>query len=125
MEREAMTTAERGLSRMRTPRSAVERVDLAVGDKVKFAEERTRYTVRAVSADGRWAICTRPFNLQRTVLYSIIDFDSGVRGSDNMVFSFGYESDEQIAENMSRLESGVMEVSVRRDCRLNIESVTR
>lgn len=39
------------------------------------------------------------------------------------VFTRGYESDEDIAENLADLESGEMEVSVRYDCRLNIVSV--
>lgn len=32
-----------------------------VGDKIKFAEEKQRYTVKAVS--GRYLIYTKPFNL--------------------------------------------------------------
>lgn len=110
---------------MRTPRIAVERVALAVDDKILFAGEKVRWTVRAVSADGRWAICTKPFNLQHTVFYTIIDFDDGVRGPDNMIFSIGYETPEQIAQNMARLEAGDMEVSHRRDLRLDIADVRK
>jgi hypothetical protein len=81
--------------------------------------------VRAVSSDGRWVICTKPFNLRHTVLYTIIDFDSGVRGPDNLVFSFGYESEEDIVDAMGCLESGDMEISVRYEVYLDIESVDR
>jgi hypothetical protein len=101
----------------------VERVELHIGDKVKFVEEKQRYTVRAVSADGRWAICTKPFNPRRTVLYTIIDFDDGVRGPDNYG-GLGYETPEQIADAMTRLEAGDAAVSVRYDLELRIESVT-
>lgn len=109
----------------RTRRAPMERVPLAVGDKVKFAEERLRYTVRAVSADGRWVILTKPFNPRRTVLYTIIDWDSGVRGPDDMVFGWGYEDDDQVMSNMAALEAGGMKVSVRYDCELDIEEVRR
>jgi hypothetical protein len=86
---------------------------LAVGDKLKFAEEKQRYTVRSVSKDGRWAICTKPFNACNTVLYTILDLAEGERGVDNMVFSLGYEDQESIDENMRRLEAGEMELSLR------------
>lgn len=90
-------------------------IKLRPGDKIRFFEDspRTRYRVRAVSRDGRYAICTRPFNLQHTVIYTIVDFQRGVRGPDNRVFSEGYETDEQIATNLAALESGALEVSWR------------
>jgi hypothetical protein len=93
---------------------------LAVGDKVKFAEEKRAYTVKAVSADKRYAICTKPFNLQQTVLYSIIDFEDDVRGPDNLVFCYGYKTDEDIAYNLAMLEFGTMKVSYRRRIPLRI-----
>lgn len=96
---------------------------LTAGDKVKFDEQRQRFTVRAVSADGRYAICTKPFNARRTVLYCIVDFYNGWRGPDNLVFSFGYETPEEIAENMRRLGVGDMEVSHRRYLPLHLESI--
>ncbi len=45
---------------------------LPVGTKVKFPNEKQRYTVQA--SNVRFAVCTKPFNAQKTVLYSIIDF---------------------------------------------------
>jgi hypothetical protein len=95
---------------------------LAVGDRVKFVEEKRSYTVRAVSADGRFAICTKPFNPRHTVLYTIIDFEQGVRGPDDLVFCAGYETSEDIAANMARLESGDMAVSRRRQLPLRLEA---
>lgn len=108
--------------RMRLRRQPVERIALNVGDKIRFKGERQRYTVRAVSQDGRWAICAKPFNLQQTVLYTVIDFDSGVRGPDNYG-GVGYEDDEQIAAALARFEAEDAEVSVRYDVYLDIESV--
>lgn len=110
---------------MRTRREPVARVPLAAGDKVRFDNDRMPFYVRAVSPDGRWVICTRPFPLRNTVLYTIIDFDNGVRGPDDLVFTFGYENDEDIADNMQRLINGEMEVSVRHDTPLFISHVIR
>ena len=109
--------------RMRLLRYPVSALLVHAGDKVKFESERQRYTVRAVSRDRRWLICTKPMNLLSTVLYTIVDFESNVRGPDDMVFSIGYESDDDIAENMRRLTEGNMQVSVRRDLRLDIERI--
>lgn len=64
------------------------------GMKIRFAEEKTAYTVQAVSANGRYVVCTKPFNPRRTVLYTIIDLARGVRGADNRVFHMGYETPE-------------------------------
>jgi hypothetical protein len=69
---------------------------LTNGDRVRFAAEAQRWTVRAVTAGGRFAILTKPFNLQRTVLYSVVDFKRGVRGRDDH-YGLGYETDEQVA----------------------------
>lgn len=52
-----------------------------VGDKIYFAEERYPYTVQA--CDERFLICTKPFNLQHTVQYTIVDLEEGIRGADN------------------------------------------
>ena len=112
------------MTRMRLKRESVERVEMLVGDRVQFYGETFRiwWTVRAVSPDGRWAILTKPHNLQRTVLYTVIDFDSGVRGPDNYG-SLGYETPEQIAAAMERFVTGDAEVSVRYDAYLRIAAV--
>lgn len=47
--------------------------NLKVGDKIKFKSEKQRYIVKA--KDNRYLICTKPFNLQKTVLYTIVDLD--------------------------------------------------
>jgi hypothetical protein len=95
-----------------------------VGDKVKFAEEKQRYTIQA--RNERFIICTKPFNPQKTVLYSIIDLKDNVRGPDNMLFGGGYETREECEENLEGLVSGEygMEVSYRRRIELNIENIS-
>jgi len=109
---------------VRLNREPVPRVALAVGDRVEFDGEkrRVRWTVRAVSGDGRYAICTVPFNVRRTVLYTVLDFDSGVRGPDNY-YGLGYETEEAIAAALARFEEGDAEVSHRHDVYLHITAV--
>jgi len=86
-----------------------------VGDRVKFAEEKQAYTVQAVSASGRYVICTKPFNARRTVLYCIIDRQLGVRGVDNSLGnSLGYETREQCERAAELLDSGDFGLSSRR-----------
>lgn len=89
------------------------KVVIRVGDKVQFEESKRWWKVRAVSDDGNFAILTSPFNLQKTVLYTIIDNGRGVRGPDNMIFSGGYESDNEVSDRMRELVEGEIEVSKR------------
>jgi hypothetical protein len=83
-----------------------------VGDLIRFPEERRPYRIKARS--DRYLICTKPFNARKTVLYTIVDFERGVRGPDNMVFGMGYETDADCAARMDELLSGDTEVSHRR-----------
>lgn len=90
-----------------------------VGDKVKFEGERTRYTVKAKSE--RFVICTRPFNLKRTVFYTIIDLKRSVRGANNKVFSpYDYKEQADIDKCLVDLISGDCEVSHRNYIMLDI-----
>lgn len=81
----------------------------SVGDKLRFHGTRQWYTVRATGK--RYAVCTKPFALQRTVIYTVLDFQKQVRGTENLVFGMGAETDEQCREMLERLESGETEVS--------------
>lgn len=94
---------------------------LSVGQRVRFAGEKRAYRVRA--ANERFAICTKPFNPRRTVLYTIIDFRDCVRGTENLIFCLGFETDEQCQEALVRLTTGETQVSSRNQVRLNIEKV--
>ena len=99
-------------------------VDLSVikvGNRIKFAEEKQRYTVQARS--DNFIICTKPFNPRRTVIYTIIDIAQGLRNRDNLVFGFGYETREDCEQNIAWLESGEMELSHRRPLDINIDEV--
>lgn len=99
---------------------------LPVGSKVKFAKEKRPYTVQA--SNDRFAVCTKPFNPQRTVLYTIIDFKENVRGPENLIFGMGAETREQCEEMLARLNGedktlGATEVSHRHRIDLDIEKI--
>lgn len=89
-----------------------------VGTKIWFNSERHGYTVRASNA--AFAILTKPFNAQRTVLYTIIDWELDIRGPSNLIFNIGAETDEQCLELLDMLTKGEIEVSSRRCVKLDI-----
>lgn len=92
---------------------------VVVGDKVYIPGEKKPYKVRA--RDERYIICTKPFNPKRTVMYFIIDLKNKWRAPDNMIFCFGYETDEQCAERLKELQDGEIKLSRRRGIPLDIE----
>ena len=91
------------------------------GEKIKFVHEKQRYTVRCASR--RYAICTKPFNAQKTVLYTIIDQWNEIRGPENLIFGWGAETDVQCLEMLVRILDGESEISSRHDAPLDIEAV--
>lgn len=93
--------------------------DAKIGDRIWFRRDKRPYRVRA--RNERYLICTKPFNARKTVIYTIVDLVENVRGPDNLIFCFGYETEEDIAENMQRLAAGEMEVSHRRRIALDFE----
>lgn len=80
-----------------------------VGDKIRFAEEKQAYTVQA--RGERFFVCTKPFNAQRTVLYTVVDVVQRVRGTENLVLGLGAETREQCEQMLDRLECGDTQVS--------------
>ena len=90
-----------------------------IGDKVYIPNETNPYRVRA--RDDRFIICTKPFNLKRTVFYFIVDLKRKVRGADNMIFCSGYETDEDCKERLKELQNGEIEVSYRNVVPLDID----
>jgi len=84
---------------------------LKVGDPVYLPCEVRPYRVKC--RDDRFIICTKPYNPKRTVMYFIVDLVKMVRGPDNMVFCFGYETQEQCEERLKELQDGTIEVSQR------------
>lgn len=87
--------------------------NLERGDRIWFWEDKKPFRVRA--SNERFAICTKPFNLRpKTVLYTIVDFERGVRGMSNYVFDLhDYYMDEDCEDALKELERGEMEVSWR------------
>ena len=90
-----------------------------VGDKVYIPADKRPYKVRV--RDDRYIICTKPYNPQHTVLYFIIDLVDKWRAPDNMVFCFGYESDEDCAARLKELQEGKIQLSRRRGVPLDID----
>lgn len=84
-------------------------IKILPGDTFRFLGEKQKYTVRASSE--RYAICTKPMNALKTVLYTIIDCKEKIRGTENLIFGFGAETDRQCEEMLDRLESGETEIS--------------
>lgn len=92
---------------------------IEIGDKIKFNNEKQRYTVQA--RNERFMICTKPFNAKKTVWYTIIDTERYCRGVDNLIFKPGYETKEQCDRNLQYLAENKMEVSYRNVIKLDVE----
>ncbi len=91
------------------------------GDKVWFDSTRMAFTVRCSNA--RFAICTRPFALKKTVLYCIVDLVEKVRGPEDLVLGFGVETDQQCQEMLERVTKGESRVSQRNALPLAIQRI--
>ena len=90
-----------------------------VGDRVYIPNEKRPYKVRA--RDNKYIICTKPYNPQHTVIYFIVDLVDKWRAPDNMIFCSGYETDEQCQKRLKELQSGKIELSMRRGIPLDID----
>ncbi len=64
---------------------------MKIGDKVKFATEKQRYTLQAFNE--RFFILTKPFNAQKTYLYTIVDLEREVRGACDLIFGLPHDCD--------------------------------
>ena len=89
-----------------------------VGDKIKFRSEKQRYTIQA--CNERFLVCTKPFNLQKTVLYTIVDLQENIRGTENTVFCMGAESKKQCESMLFRLVKSETGISKRNRIKLDI-----
>jgi hypothetical protein len=94
---------------------------ISEGSKIYFASDKKPYTVKALS--NRYAVCTKPFNPKKTVLYTIIDFSQQIRGRENLIFCMGFETETDCKEALLRLESGESEVSHRHRVPLDIVKI--
>lgn len=103
---------------------------IPVGSKIKFFNEKQSYTVMA--SNICFSICTKPLNQikrlggkkykhDKTVLYTIIDWREGIRGTENLIFGFGAETMKQCEEMLERLTNGDSEISYRNRVNLDEE----
>lgn len=108
---------------MQTEHEELARV-LPVGTKIKFDSEKQRYTVQA--SNDRFIILTKPFNAQKTYLYTIVDLERGIRGKCNLIFGLPCDVNSQdgAKQVLSKLKRGRMAVS-RRNCVSLSEQETR
>nr|WP_156736353.1 hypothetical protein [Mycobacterium sp. E3298] len=100
--------------------------DLKVGDKVFFRTDKRPYTVKACNES--FAICTKPFNIQKTCLYTIIDWRKGKRNRNNMIFNpYDYTKQEDIDQCLRELSDPehVCEISHRGAVDMDIVRVER
>jgi len=91
------------------------------GDRIHFEEESRPYVIRSIGE--RYVVCTKPFNLRHTVLYTVVDMKENVRGTEDLVFGLGAETDKQCEEMLYRLEHDVTEISHRNRIPLLIKYV--
>ncbi len=89
-----------------------------LNQRIWVSHEVRPYKVRA--CDDRFAICTKPLNCKKTVLYTIIDLERGERGTENLIFCMGFETDQDCQEALERLQKGESEVSYRNCVKLDI-----
>ena len=92
---------------------------IPVGTKIKFRSEKQKYIVRA--SNKFFLICTKPFNIQKTVIYTIVDLVNNIRWPENTIFGFWAETNEQCKEMLERLTEWESEISQRRSIRVDIE----
>jgi len=99
----------------------------APGKRIKFAEEKRSYKI--VAMNDRFVICTKPFNLRKTFVYTIVDLEEQLRGPDNMIFGPKYDYSDPVkatkAINELMGSNGITAfgISRRNNVKLNIEWV--
>lgn len=74
---------------------------VVVGQRIRFQEEKQAYTIQARSE--RYLVCTKPFNPRKTVLYTIVDLENGIRGTEN-IWGSGFMDVKSCEEAIDRLE---------------------
>lgn len=60
-------------------------IEIKVEDLIYLYEDKKPYKVKACNEE--FAICTKPFNLKQTCLYTILDWKRGMCNRNNMVFN--------------------------------------
>lgn len=84
-----------------------------VGTKIKFNNEKQRYTVMA--RNEKYIIMSKANNLPRLdFFYSIIDIENMEMSSSDLIFDFtNYLDKEECEEVIKKLEKGEVELSAR------------
>lgn len=97
-------------------------LELKKGDQIKFRQEKHKYKV--LKANKRFAICIKPFNVRKTYLYTIIDFEKKICGPENLIFNCtDLQTQRGVREMFVRLARGKSEISYRRQAPLDIEKI--
>ena len=89
------------------------------GTKIWFDGERHAYVVQA--CDNRYLICTKPYNVKHTVLYTIVDLEDEIRGYDDQALGMNYETREACVEILELLQAGCIGISHRNQVPLKIK----
>jgi len=123
-------------------------MEFNIGQKVWFEEDPLPFEVRA--CNERFVICTRKLNKRKdadllwfeverrasrtfteaynsakdSVVYSIIDLQQKIRGTENLVFCMCFKTIEQCNESLQRLSKGESEVSHRTRIELKISKTS-
>lgn len=97
--------------------------ELPVGSRIWFEGERNGYTIQA--RDARFLVCTKPFAIRQTVIYTIVDLKQKIRGTENLVFGMGFETKTACEEALARLASDETQVSHRNRVGLRIKATAR
>lgn len=92
-----------------------------IGDKIKFKTEKQRYTIRA--CNDRFIIATKPFNPQRTFMYTIVDLQENLRAADNWYCRYDYTQTSISITAINELMSGDIELSHRSRMELDLERI--
>lgn len=66
---------------------------------------------------------TKPFPVQKTVIYTIIDWKNKVRGPENLVLGMGAETPKQCREMLLRLINERSAVSERNCIKVKIKEI--
>lgn len=96
--------------------AAVQPRPMAVGDQVKLADDRRRWTVKAVTEN--FAVLTRQvaFRPAGTNCYTVLDWRNGVRGPCDLIgqaWGDGSYSETECAAMLAGFEAGYLAVSQR------------
>jgi hypothetical protein len=95
--------------------------EIKVGSRLYFITDKRPFVVKAMN--DRFIIATKPFNVRKTCLYTILDMKMGIRGPNNLVFNmYDYTKQPDIEDCLNDLSDPdeVTEVSRRRSVSIDI-----